>query len=162
MSTDNLTNSNNKNGLPVVVNFATLMPNEPNTVRASTNNRNSYSTYIETGDVVIPIENNVSNKTNPTYARNTSSSSSLNTGKPPVNKAIRVEPSPSGVTRIYINQIRTNNHVIDKVKQVNEIARQFQRSGSKTSLSSLKDQQQQKGKYFYLSFDSNYQLILLM
>ena len=90
--------------------------------------RNKYSTYIETGDEIFQL-----NTTNTVSSSNQHSNNRTSTGslsRPVLNKAICIEPSPSGVTRIHINHIDTKgSRVSDKIKQVNEA---FQRQTSRT------------------------------
>jgi hypothetical protein len=108
--------------------------------------RNTYSTYIEAGEDVLPVHMTSSAsqqfKQQPQPQQQhqlrpaTISNSSLQQ-RPLLNKAIYIEPSPSGVTRVHINHIHTGGSVFDKVRQVNELAaKQFERSTSGSSVRS--------------------------
>jgi hypothetical protein len=105
--------------------------------------RNSYSTYIDTGDDVLPVQTTATTTTTTSrlqqqqllatqpYPASSANPLLSSATKPLLNKAVYIEPSPSGVTRIHISQVDTGSNVTDKVKQVNEL---FQRNSSGSSV----------------------------
>jgi hypothetical protein len=85
-------------------------------------------------------------------------------------KAIYIEPSPSGVTRIHINHVNTKANVSDKAKQLNEIfmnkkfARKNSSSSTHSSTSTTRARSLSPIKYQQSKLDDKYQnhMMLMM
>ena len=160
-----LSNTNNNNN----INNTSMTINSSNANNFYQNNSNKFnalvdSLYLNNNNNNNNTNNNNNNNNNfyATANNNTTVDSSLPlNSKPVLTNTLFFDPSPSsGITRINVHHLSTNNNVIDKIKQVNMRVKTMEKQSSTSSLGKQRYSPSHNGRYsppynLHRRYDSN-------